>query len=66
MGQRVNWNKVRIPPALQERLQELLDRQDRERKLTARERRGAAALIEHDVLTLVKLEAKQANRRKKA
>jgi hypothetical protein len=54
------WRNFRLPPALHDRLQELLDRQDREGKLLARERREAEALVELvDLLTLMKIRAKQ-------
>lgn len=41
-----DWRHFRMPPALHDRLQELLDRQDREGKLSRRERREAVALTE--------------------
>jgi hypothetical protein len=51
-----------LPAALHERLQALLDRQDREGKLSARERREAHALTElADLLTLMKLKARPSN-----
>jgi hypothetical protein len=47
--------RFRLPPALEDRLHELLDRQDREGKLSARERREAKALTELvDMLSLMK------------
>jgi len=47
-----------MPPALHDRLQELLDRQDQEGKLTARERSEAKALAELvDMLSLMKARA---------
>jgi hypothetical protein len=53
-----DWRKFRLPPALEERLQELLDRQDHEGKLSTRERREAKALVELvDMLTLIKAQA---------
>jgi hypothetical protein len=56
-----HWRKFRLPPALQDRLQELLDRQDREGKLSPRERREAAALAELvDLLSLLRLRAEVA------
>jgi hypothetical protein len=59
-----DWEKFRLPPALNHRLQELLDRQDRDGKLSAQERREATALTELvDILTLLKLRAKLARRR---
>jgi len=56
-----DWRRFRMPAALQDRLQELLDRQDREGKLPRRERREAAALSELvDLLSLIKLRAELA------
>ena len=60
-----DWRKFRLPPALHERLQELLDRQDGEGKLTRAERREATALTELvDMLSLMKLRAERASRKK--
>ena len=45
-----------MPRALDERLQDLLDRQDETGKLTARERREAKALVDlADLLSLLRL-----------
>jgi hypothetical protein len=56
-----DWRRFRLPPALNARLQELLDRQDREGKLSSAERREAKALVELvDMLALMKLRAEQA------
>lgn len=53
-----DWQEFRLPPALHDRLQELLDRQDREGKLPVRERKEAKALVELvDMLTLLKAQA---------
>jgi hypothetical protein len=41
-----SWKGLRLPRALDRRLQELLDRQDTEGKLSPRERREAEALVE--------------------
>ena len=50
-----DWKAFRLPNALDERLLELLDRQDSEGKLSARERREATALTELvDMLSLLK------------
>jgi hypothetical protein len=58
-----DWRRFRMPKALQYRLQELLDRQDRDGKLSARERREATALAElADLLALIKLRARLATR----
>lgn len=49
------WAGFRLPPALQDRLNELLDRQDQGQKLTVRERKEAKALVELvDMLTVLK------------
>jgi len=59
-----DWSGFRLPPALHDRLQELLDRQDRDGKLTKRERGEAEALVQLvDMLSLMKLKAKRAARR---
>lgn len=56
-----DWRKFRLPPALNERLQKLLDRQDRDGKLTRRERREAEALAELvDMLSLMRLRSRLA------
>jgi hypothetical protein len=59
-----DWKSFRLPPALNERLQELLDRQDSEGKLSRRERREAAALTQlTDMLSLMRLRSELAARR---
>jgi predicted DNA-binding protein len=61
-----DWKTFRMPPALDKRLEELLDRLDREGKLPVRERREAAALAElGDMLSLLKLRAEVAARQKR-
>lgn len=51
--------KFQLAPALNDRLQELLDRQDHEGKLSRRERREAQALTELvDLLSLMKLRSR--------
>jgi hypothetical protein len=58
--------KLRLPRALHDRLQELLDRQDQVGKLSARERREATALVELvDVLSLMRLRAETAAKKRK-
>jgi hypothetical protein len=53
-----DWRKFRLPPALQDRLRELLDRQDEDGKLSRRERHEAAALTELvDLPALMKIRA---------
>lgn len=56
-----DWRKFRMPRALRERLQELLDQQDSAGKLSRKERREANALTELvDLLSLIRLRAKLA------
>jgi hypothetical protein len=51
-----DWRTFRLSPALHDRLQVLLDRQDREGRLSPPERREAAALTELvDLLSLLRL-----------
>jgi hypothetical protein len=60
-----DWRQFRLPPALHDRLQELLDRQDQEGKLSAREKKEAAALAELvDMLSLLRLRAEWASKRR--
>ena len=50
--------KFRLPTGVQQRLHELLDRQDEGKPLTAAERREAAGLVElAEMLSLLKLRA---------
>lgn len=57
---------LRMPPALNRRLSELLDRQDLEGKLSAKERREAEALADlTELLSLLKLQAKRKTGRSK-
>lgn len=59
-----DWRQFRLPPALHDRLQELLDRQDSSGKLLPRERREAQALTQlADMLSLMRLRAEAAKRR---
>jgi len=54
-------SRFRLPKAVDARLQELLDRQDRGLKLTAHERDEAEGLVElAELLSLLKLCAKRA------
>lgn len=56
-----DWKKFRLPAALNNRLRELLDRQDSGHKLSRAERGEAQALVELvDMLTLMKLRAEVA------
>lgn len=59
------WRKLRLPPPLHARLQELLDKQDRTGKLSAKERREARVLTELvDLLSLMRLRAKLAKKQR--
>ena len=58
-----DWQQFRMPVALRERLQDLLDKQDQPRKLSARERREAEALTQLvDMLALLKVRAELARK----
>ena len=53
-----DWKHFSMPPALNERLQELLDRQDDAGKLSRKERREAEALVKlAEVFSLMKVRA---------
>ena len=53
-----DWRSFRLPKALDDRLQELLDRQDEDGKLSVRERREANALVKLvEMLSLLKARA---------
>jgi hypothetical protein len=59
-----DWKRFRMPRALHDRLQELLDRQDLVGKLSPRERREAEALAElADMLSVMRLRAEVAAKR---
>lgn len=59
-----DWQAFKLPPALNDRLQELLDRQDEQGSLDARDRREAEALTQLvDMLALMKLRAEAAQKR---
>jgi len=52
----VSSDKIRLPKAVDQRLQTLLDRQDRGEKLTARERKEAEGLVElAEMLSLMRI-----------
>ena len=56
-----DWQKFRLAPPLQARLQDLLDKQDETGKLSTRERGEAKALAELvDLLSLMRIRAKLA------
>lgn len=56
-----DWKQFKLPPALNKRLQSLLDKQDESGQLTATERREAKAITQLvDMLTLMKLRVKNA------
>jgi hypothetical protein len=53
--------RLTFPPALNERLQALLDKQDQEGALTKQERQEAESLVElSELLSLLRLRAQQA------
>ena len=57
----------RFPKGLDRRLQDLLDKQDRGERLSAAERQEAEALVDlAEMLSLFRLRAQQATRRKRA
>jgi hypothetical protein len=59
-----DWKRFKLPPALDLRLQSLLDKQDLNGKLTRPERRKAMALTELvEMLSLMKFRAKRAENR---
>jgi len=61
-----DWRKFRLPRALDVRLHELLDRQDRDGKLSRLERREATALAELvDMLSLMRLRAELATKNRR-
>jgi hypothetical protein len=58
-----DWKTFRLPPALNHRLRQLLDRQDRDGSLPRAERQEAKALCDLvDMLSLMKLRAARAAR----
>jgi hypothetical protein len=61
-----DWRRFRLPRALHDRLHELLDRQDRDGKLSRLERREATALAELvDMLSLMRLRAELATKNRR-
>ena len=59
-----DWQALRLPEALEERLQDLLDRQDAQGSLSSQERREAEALVQLvDMLALMRLQADAAQKR---
>lgn len=59
-----DWETLQLPPALHERLQDLLDRQDTVGELTTRERSEAEALTQLvDMLALIRLRAESVQKR---
>ena len=56
--------RFRLPGGVQQRLQELLDKQDAGEKLTAEEKREAEGLVDvADLLSLLRLRAERTNGR---
>ena len=61
-----DWEKFRLPPALNTRLQFLLDKQDHEGKLSRAERKEAEAITQLvEMLSLMKLRVRRAEHRAK-
>jgi hypothetical protein len=59
-----DWKQFSMPPALNDRLQELLDRQDETGKLSQKERREAEALVKlAEVFSLMKVRAACASKK---
>jgi hypothetical protein len=59
-----DWQALRLPEALQERLQNLLDLQDAQGSLSSQERREAEALVQLvDMLALIRLRADAVQKR---
>lgn len=59
-----DWETFKLPPALHDRLQDLLDRQDEQGRLDDRDRREAEALTQLvDMLSIMKLRAEAAQKR---
>ena len=55
--------QFKLPPGVDDRLQDLLDRQDRGETLTARERKEAEGLVDlAEMLSLLSLRAQRATR----
>ncbi|MBI3831409.1 MAG: hypothetical protein HY291_17960 [Planctomycetes bacterium] len=62
-----DWKRFQMPPALHERLQELLDKQEHGVRLKKEERKEARALVElSEMLTLMKLRVSRALGRRPA
>jgi hypothetical protein len=58
-----DWKKFKLPPAIDSRLQSLLDKQDQTGRLSRTERQEAKAITELvDMLALMKLRARKAER----
>ena len=61
-----DWEEFRLPPALNTRLQSLLDKQDHEGKLSRAERKEAEAITQLvEMLSLMKLRVRRAEHRVK-
>lgn len=59
-----DWQALRLPDALHERLQNLLDLQDEQGSLSSQERREAEALVQLvDMLALMRLRTEAAQKR---
>lgn len=59
----ISVQKIRLPKAVNDRLQNLLDRQDRGDKLSANERKEADGLVElAEMLTLMRMRSERVER----
>lgn len=59
-----DWQTLQLPPALHDRLQDLLDRQDERGSLSVQEHREAEALTQLvDMLALIRLRAESVQKR---
>ena len=59
-----DWETFKLPPALNDRLQDLLDRQDEQGTLSPQDRRETEALTQLvDMLALMKLRSESVERR---
>ncbi len=61
------WSRLRMPKALDRRLQDLLDKQDQQGRLSKSERSEAEALVEmSDMISLLKLRVARTSSRKRS
>ena len=58
----ISTRQIKLPKGVNDRLQKLLDRQDRGKRLTVEEKREAEGLAElAEMLTLIRLESERGN-----